>query len=75
MTGEYRGDKDNNALLFFNFFSPLNDDPTCSVFQIFRFIIDAGRLKRQTQKIFIFGVDYLGRPTSKIGFYYLCWPS
>jgi hypothetical protein len=22
MTGEYRGDKDDNALLFFNFFSP-----------------------------------------------------
>jgi hypothetical protein len=46
MTEEYRGDEDDNTLLFFIFFGPQNDDPAHSAFQIFEFIISADRLKR-----------------------------
>jgi hypothetical protein len=70
MMGEYRGDKDDSALLFFNFLGPQNDDPVCSAFQIFGFIIGVDRLKRQTQKILIFCISWLRRCTPKICFYY-----
>jgi hypothetical protein len=45
MMGKYRGDKGNIMLLFFNIFDPRNDDPVCSAFQIFGFIISVGHLK------------------------------